>query len=79
MGYIYIKIFFNIPRNRRLRYILIILSVWLSVRLSAQGKLHLGYHFEPNEIGLNITHVHFCDKTFLLVPNIFPRDLYLDF
>ena len=65
--------FFNIPRNRRLRYIVIIL-VWLSVRLSAQVNFTLAITFEPKEIRALI--LHMC---ILLVPNIFPRDLYLDF
>ena len=76
--YIYMKIFSISPANDFWGIIVIITSVWLSVRLYIHGILNLGYNVWTKWNRAFILNMCiFCDTAFLLVPHVLPRDLYL--
>ena len=73
--------FFLMPPESKIRgHIDFGLSVCLSVCLFVHGKnFNIGDNFwMVSDMAFNFSHVYSCDKTFLLIPNFWPRDLDLD-
>ena len=81
-GIYYMKIFQHPPKTtfEVYSYHPVCLVIWLSVRLPAQGKLYLGYHFWTKWDRALILHMcMFVTRPFYWYQTFLPRDLYLVF